>query len=198
MVIFALLFTGKVNGLRGQSNYEMADDRSFIIRGSSNIRDWAESADDAEGVASVVRSDDTHFDVNEVRIQVRTDGIRSIGVEGTAMNKKTYQTLRSEEYPVITFMVTSPIRSLPADGKKRLIDVPGTLNIAGVSRTVQLHPLISADSRGVINVEGDIFLRMSDFNIEAPVTLFGLLRVKDDIAVHFKISLLPDRRQGVP
>jgi hypothetical protein len=197
-VILALLFAGRVDDLRGQSNYQMADDRSFIIQGSSNIRDWAESADDADGIASVSRADNTHFDINEVRILVRADGIKSIGVEGTAMNKKTYQTLKSDRYPVITFMITSPIRSIQADGKKRLIEVTGTLIILGVSRVVQLHPFISADSRGTINVEGEIFLKMSDFNIEVPVTLFGLLHVKDDIAVHFKVSLIPDTRQGFP
>lgn len=170
----------------------MENDYSFIIRGGSNIRDWSESVDDADGIASVSMANETHLDIDEVRILIRANEIKSIGVEGTAMNKKTYETLKTDQYPTITFMVISPVRSVEADGKRHSIEADGTLTIAGISKKIKLHPAISVDGQGKINIEGDVFLKMSDFDIKPPVTLFGLLQVKDDFTVHFKISLIPD------
>lgn len=178
--------------LFSQSNYRLANDYTFIIRGSSNIRDWSESVDDGDGIASINMVGEKYFDIEEVRILIRANSIKSIGVEGTAMNKKTYETLKTIQYPMITFIVTTPLRSVTADGRKMQIQADGMLTIAGVSKIITLHPTIYADMQGRINVEGDVFLKMSDFDIEPPVTLFGLLRVKDGFTVHFKITLIPD------
>lgn len=178
--------------LYSQSNYKMESDYSFIIRGGSNIRDWSESVDDADGIASVNMVDEGHLDINEVRILIHSNEIKSIGVEGTAMNKKTYETLKTSQYPTITFMVTTAVRSLAADGKKHLIETDGILTIAGVSKIIKLRPVISAIPEGKIAIEGDVFLKMRDFGLEPPVTLFGLLRVKDEFTVHFEIALAPD------
>ena len=177
--------------LYSQSNYTLADDYTFVIRGSSNIRDWSESVDDVDGIANINIVDERHFDVEEVRILVRSSSIKSIGVEGTAMNKKTYETLKTIQYPMITFIVTTPLRSVAANGRKIRIQADGMLTIAGVSKIITLHPTIYG-RQGKINVEGDVFLKMSEFDIEPPVALFGLLRVKDSFTVHFKITLIPD------
>lgn len=179
--------------LYSQSNYEMADGYAVIIRGGSNIRDWAESAEEVSGIASINRTDDLHFDINEVRLLICANAIRSIGVEGDIMNKKTHETLMADRYPSITLIVTSPVKSVLADGKKHFMEVPGVLNIAGVTKIILVHPVISADKQGRINIEGNLFLKMSDFGIEPPVTLFGLLSVKDSVTVHFKMSLIPDK-----
>lgn len=190
-LFFVLLLYGAP--LYSQSNYAMEDGYSFIIHGSSNIRDWAESADDVEGIASINRVDDMHIDMNEVRILIRANAIKSMGVEGDIMNKKTYETLKTNQYPSITLIVTSPVKSLLADGKRRFVEAPGVLTIAGVTKRIVLHPLISVDRQGRINIEGDSFLKMSDFGLEPPVTLFGVLRVKDEVAVHFKLSMVPEK-----
>jgi hypothetical protein len=188
--IIALLFLGLPS--YSQSNYKMERDYSFVIRGGSNIRDWSESVDDADGIASVNMADEGRLDINEVRILIRANEIKSIGVEGTAMNKKTYETLKTSQYPTITFIVTTPVRSLTADGKKHLMETDGVLTIVGVRKIIKLHPVISAGPDGKIAVEGDVFLKMSDFGIEPPVTLFGLLRVQDEFTVHFSIKLTPE------
>lgn len=85
LILILLLYASP---LHGQSNYQMSEGYSFIIHGASNIRDWAESADDVSGIASINKIDDLHFDINEVRLLIRANAIRSIGVEGDIMNKK--------------------------------------------------------------------------------------------------------------
>lgn len=190
ILVFGLLLYGAP--LHGQSNYIMAGDHSFIIRGSSNIRDWSESANDADGIASISITDEKHFDIDEVRILIRANQIKSMDVEGNVMNKKIYETLKAGQYPTITFIVISTARSVAMDGEKHFIEARGILKIAGVSRIIRLHPAISAEEPEKINIEGDAFLKMSDFDIKPPFALFGLLRVNDDLTVHFKISLIPD------
>lgn len=174
-----------------QSNYKLADDYTFIIRGSSNIRDWSQSVDEVDGIAGITMPDEAHFDIDEISILIRANAIKSIGVEGTAMNRKTYETLKTTQYPTITFTATEPVNSIPANGKKSQMQAEGMLTIAGTSKKIILHPTVSADRNGRITVKGDVFLKMSDFNIDPPVTLFGLLRVTDHFAVHFKITLVP-------
>lgn len=191
ILTLAILLYG--SPLYSQSNYKLAQDYTFIIRGSSNIRDWSEFVEDADGIASVAMADEEHFDIDEVRILIRANSIKSIGVEGTTMNKKTYETLNTVQYPTITYIITSPIKSVITNGKKSQTQADGMLTIAGVSKIVTLHTTISAAKNGKIEVEGNVFIKMSDFNIEPPVTLFGLLRVTDNLTVYFKITLIPDR-----
>lgn len=181
-------------GLRpcySQSNYEITGDHSLIIKGSSNIRDWSQSVEDVEGVATVVRSDSDHFDVHEVKILIRTTSIKSIGIEGNEMDKKTYETLKADQYPTINLVVTTPLRSIPADAKKRFQEINAVLTVAGTEKSLKLHSSLSADKQGEILAEGEMFLRISDFHIRPPVTLFGLLRVKDDISIRFRVRLIP-------
>lgn len=191
LLMVVLLLYG--SPLYSQSNYGMADGYSVIIRGGSNIRDWAESAEEVSGIASINWIDDLHFDISEVRILISANAIKSMGVEGNIMNKKTYETLKTDQYPSITFMVTSPVKSVVADGKKRFVEASGGLTIAGITKVTSLHSIISADRQGRVNIEGNLFLKMSDFGIEPPVTLFGLLSLKDSVTVDYKMSLIPDK-----
>lgn len=175
---------------QAQSNYKVTSD-SFTIYGSSNIRDWAATIEEVDGVASITKADEFHYDIHEVRILIHTSSIKSIGVEGDAMNKKIYETLKTGRYPAISFMTTSALKSIPADGKEYFIEATGILTVAGVSKVVRIHSVISTVKPERITAEGNVLLKMSDFDIDPPTTLFGLLRVKDDISIHFKISLLP-------
>lgn len=177
--------------LYSQSNYNMDESYTFLIQGSSNIRDWMEFVEEVDGVANIIRLDSMHFDIHEVKILIRVNSIKSMGVEGTAMNKKTYETLKADQYPVINFMILSPVRPVVVIGKKHFIETKGLLTVAGITKTIRLHPTILITKEGKVSVEGHVFLKISDFGIDPPVTLFGLLRVKDEVFVHFNVNLVP-------
>jgi hypothetical protein len=186
----ALLLLG--SSLYSQSNYKMGSDYSFIIRGGSNIRDWSEFVADADGIASVSMEKEGYLNIYEVRILIRASDIKSMGVEGTAMNKRTYETLKADQYPTISFIATTPVGFLAMDGKKHLVETDGILVIAGTRKIISLRPIVSVNTDGNIDIEGDVFLKMSDFGINPPVALFGLLQVKDELTVHFSVRLTPE------
>lgn len=187
---------------RAQDNYKMTGNYSFIVRGSSNIRDWAETVYDVEGTAYVNRKPD-QAEIIEMRLLFRVYSIKSIGVEGNVMNEKTYETLKAGVYPSITFIITSPVNPVLTDGKRHFVEASGLLTIANISKIMKLHPAVSFSLSGIMTAEGSVFLRMSDFGLTPPVTLFGLLKVRDDVVVDFKITMEPhemtsENRKKVP
>jgi len=167
-------------------NYALAHDYSLTIHGGSNLHDWTETVGKSDGIGAVYWNDNGSFDLNGLKLIIEANSITS--TEGSVMNDKTYKALKTGKYPAITFMLTSPVKSVQSDGKKYQVEASGTLTIAGVTKPVVLHATVTADTHGKITFEGSQPIKMSDFGIDPPTALFGMLKVTNDITVQFKTS----------
>lgn len=109
------------------------------------------------------------------------------------MNRDFREALRSEAYPSIRFELEEArvIDSPSTSGTWTRVLAVGTLTIAGSSQRVatRAEGLELADGR--VRVRGSHPLAMTDFGIDPPSGLLGLVRAHDRIVVRFDITASP-------
>ena len=165
------------------------------ITGASNLRRFTCRARDVEGslllranaTRSVVMSGENVSTEPSLRIAVdRVD----CGID--AMNRHLRDGLHGAEFPVIDFrLATYEVDLASATPVARII---GQVTIGGVQRPVAVTASVRADSLGTMRVRGTYVLQMRDFGVAPPRRFGGLLRVRDQVTVHFDVA--PDADGG--
>lgn len=94
--------------------------------------------------------------------------------------------LNAAEYPVATFVLTSPIElgEAAAGGAEVTTDVTGELTLRGVTREV-VFPLTARLVGGEVQVAGSIDVVFADYDIEAPFT--PTIVVRDEGIIEFSL-----------
>ena len=165
------------------------------ITGASNLRRFRCRARDVEG-SLVLRANATRSAVlsgenvsTEPTLRVVVDRV-DCGID--AMNRHLRDALHGAVYPVIDFrLATYEVDLASATPIARII---GQVTIGGVQRPVAVTASVRADSLGTMRVQGTYVIQMRDFGVAAPRRFGGLLRVRDQVTVHFDVA--PDVDAG--
>lgn len=156
---------------------------TLAIRGTTNINSFA-----------------CHFDVgninNPVRVNYYAEGDRIkfdqtalvLSVDcfdcgGRGINSDFQELLKAEEEPHIylTLKEISPLKNSTA--YKALLDI----EIAGKSNRCEVPVAVEKDHS--LLVKGDLKLCLSDYKLEAPKKLFGLINIDDNVEIGFQLAL---------
>jgi hypothetical protein len=165
------------------------------ITGASNLRRFTCRAREVEG-SLLLRANATRSAVmsgenvsTEPSLRVVVDRVDcGIGV----MNRHLHDALRGAAYPIIEFRLgTYEVDLASASPAARIV---GQVTIGGVQRPVAVTASVRADSLGAMHVQGTYVIQMRDFGVAAPRRFGGLLRVRDQITVHFDVT--PDADGG--
>ena len=97
------------------------------------------------------------------------------------------EALSADRHPEIRFSSTR-IRSKPLRG----FVVEGELKIRGVSRIVKVNVVLSPRSQDRFQLDGDTTICLSDFGLERPSSLLGLVGTKDEALIHLLLWATPD------
>ncbi|GIV61444.1 MAG: hypothetical protein KatS3mg044_0310 [Rhodothermaceae bacterium] len=106
------------------------------------------------------------------------------------MNADLYRALKAEDYPEIVFELDAASVAAAEDHRYGLV-VDGRLRIAGVENAITLTVQAERRADGRYRATGGYPLRMSDYGIDPPRALLGLIRVDDQIVVHFDLVAAP-------
>ncbi|REL33208.1 YceI family protein [Rhodohalobacter sp. SW132] len=104
------------------------------------------------------------------------------------MNRDLNDALMSEEHPFISFEYTDT-RSMDfsdSSDQYRLL-VAGNLTVAGHTRQIEFPMEAYVQQDGTIRATGKTELRMTDYNVEPPTALLGIVKVDDLFTVHFEL-----------
>ncbi|MDQ7041648.1 MAG: YceI family protein [Rhodothermus sp.] len=108
-----------------------------------------------------------------------------------SMNRDLQQALQADRFPAIRFVLGKvAVLEAPTVDSVRL-DVTGALTIAGVTRTVRFVASGQLLVAGRVRLTGLLPLKLTDFKVKPPTALFGLVRVYDQITVHFDLVVQP-------
>ena len=69
------------------------------------------------------------------------------------------------------------------------IAAKGSLNIAGVTRPVDMMVKVLIRGNRKLIFEGSQTIKMSDFDIAPPTALFGTLKTGNEVAINFKTGI---------
>jgi hypothetical protein len=165
------------------------DSGRVVINGTSNIHEYtAESravrlvtAKVATASASPSFWDDLvkPGELQAFEIAVRADSLHS---PKDGLDKNMHKALKAEAHPDITFRL---LRLDTSGGARRAI---GVLRIAGAEREVALELTLTRREETLV-VTGRVQLLMTDFGIEPPKAMLGMLKTDPKVTISFETVL---------
>lgn len=105
------------------------------------------------------------------------------------MNRDLARALRAEDHPVIRFELTD-VYAVPALRDKVFgpLAAGGRLTVAGATRTVMVEGTLYALGEERYRLVGRLPLRMTDYGVDPPSALLGLVRARDRFVVYFDLE----------
>ena len=114
------------------------------------------------------------------------------------INKDFQEAMQAENFPTISLSVQKlhSTDSFKFENKYADIRADIALELAGISRSYQIgFERIEIESKKLSFV-GQKEVRMSDFQIDPPKALMGIIKANDDLVIHFNFELLLIKRQN--
>ena len=188
--LFVISIVGAMAFTTGDFNFKntsitVTDESSVVIRGTTSINTFKCSY-------NVLRLD------NPIQVVYRKVGHRmvfdktalvldkhSFDCGGKGINNDFQKILKSNKYPEI-ILYLNYINHLEDQPNNVLASID--IEIAGFSKTHKVPVKIKKSNNMIIT--GDLAISMSDYNLEAPKKLFGLISVDDTINVYFQLAVV--------
>lgn len=105
------------------------------------------------------------------------------------LDNNMYDALKTDDYPNITYHVTAD--SIISEAKKESLTVKttGKLSVAGKENTIDMIVTFSKSSDSTFTIKGSKELLMTDFGIDPPSMMLGLLKTDNKIVIRFELLL---------
>lgn len=115
--------------------------------------------------------------------------VRSLDCGIGLQNTHLFETLGATSNPTISFALAG--YSVEPSEAGRNVRMNGTLRIAGVERKAVLRGTVFRNAAGQLILRGDHAINVRDFGIAPPRRFLGILRVRDEVTVHFEVAVRP-------
>lgn len=182
--MIALLFASL---LSVPAQLSLGSGSKLTLEGDSSMHAWSCKASALEGtgeaaslgaVASSVSS--FELDLPVARIECGND----------TMDGKLRDALKASRFPRIAFKVSS-VASLPAaEGGTQKLKLSGRVEVAGVQKNVTAVVTVTPGPGNVVRAVASVPLKMTDFGVEPPSAMLGLLTTKDRIIVRVELEVV--------
>ena len=157
-------------------------DSKLTVEGTSTLHDWEMATEEMAGKGTFSFGD-SQFDITSFSFQLQTESLKS---ESKAMDKNTYKALKSADYPQIKY-VLKKVENSQGTGQDFVLNTTGILTIAGVSKTIDM-PVEVKISDDHLKFSGKVDLKMTDFDVDPPVLMFGTLKTGNEITIEFNVQ----------
>lgn len=153
---------------------------TMVIKGTSNLHEWESKAQQITGEISAKMDNNSVQSIPSVTINVPVAFIKSgKGI----MDNKTYDALKKDKFPNISFRSTSV-----SVASGNTLNAVGKMTIGGVTKDAVLRTTYSVNPDGTLKVKGGTTLKMSDFDINPPTALMGTLKTGNVVDIQFEVS----------
>jgi hypothetical protein len=188
LVIALLLIVPVANGETTTASGLRLVSSKVSLAGTSNIHPWTASSTAARLIRLDLAADAAGEDVWTAVLQPGAIAAFEIAIPAATLtspkeglDKNMHKALKVTQHPDITFRLT---RLEPADAAGAMKGV-GMLRIAGVEREMTMR-LTTQRSDGGLTVSGQVPLLMTDFGIEPPKAMLGMLKTDPKVTVTFE------------
>lgn len=156
------------------------------IAGTSSLHKWESGVNTVSIKSDVVINEAGLQSINSLYLEVDANSIKS--TKGSMMDKKTWEALKTDQFPKITYQLTKVESITPLTGE---FDVKalGNLTIAGVKLPISMNVKAKVLGNGNLSFRGSKSLKMTDFKIDPPTALMGTLKTGNEVTINFDIVL---------
>lgn len=185
---------------------------TLVLNGTSNVASWRCTGTTIRGEASVAAP---LSKVNEVIDRIEDGNIGpwmsnpeagkfpppafalSIPIEtlrctgGRPMERDLTRTLKAASFPSIDFRLDGVRAGIEHDLDEHLYRtaIGGHLALAGVTRELTVPVSAERLTRTTFRLRAELPVRMTDFSIQPPTAMFGLIKANDGLVVRFDLVL---------
>jgi polyisoprenoid-binding protein YceI len=165
--------------------YQPSPDSFIWIEGSSNVNEFICKSDRVKGHARVTSNRDG---TEETHVEVAVP-VKGLDCGKRQMNRDMFRTLKADEHPEIQFELSHAyvVGLAPGNGNQYLIRVEGYLTVAGETRLIVFDAMGEMKKENRYSLTGRKDILMTDFGLEPPSALFGMVRARDELVVHFEL-----------
>ena len=155
----------------------------FTVSGTSTVRGWTCTV---SGTAQVTPGSSAPAPGFAAGVQSATLTVPVANFEcpDETMTEHLREAMKPAEFGEITFQLDSYEAS--GDGA----EASGALTIQAVTRSVSF-PIALTPSGAGVTIAGEVGLDMTEYGVEPPVVLLGLLRVRPEIRIQFEGLVIP-------
>lgn len=188
--ILIFLFTLSGNVLAQSDSYNILEDKSTIqIEGTSTLHDWTSDVEEFSSHikfnAGALENDTLSNPVESLSLTIPVKSIES-GKGG--MNRRTYDALKSDDFPNIMFQMNNA-ELVNADSvlTSMELNVEGNLTVAGVSKDITLPVTGTKQEDGSFIFTGEYEINMKDYNVDPPSAMLGTVKAGEIVNITFEI-----------
>lgn len=155
----------------------------FTVSGTSTVRGWTCAV---RGTPEVTPGSSTPAPGFDAGVQSATLTVQVADFEcpDEEMTEHLFESMKPDEFAEITF----ELESYEASGAGA--QASGALTIHDVTMPVSF-PISLTPSGAGVEIAGEVRLDMTEYGVEPPVVMLGLLRVRPDIRIEFSGLVVP-------
>jgi polyisoprenoid-binding protein YceI len=172
-------------------SFTLAPQSRLSVEGDSSMHAWSCKAR-AIDVSARAEASAGEAAPSLESLQVRV-AVKALDCQSDVMEGKLRDALRADQFPTIDYRLTS-VKQLGGarPGEARLL-ATGELQLNGQKRTVNVLAVLTRGNDGAIEAKGAVPMKMSDFGVQPPTAMLGVLKTHDQITVRFDL-----RARAVP
>ena len=155
----------------------------FTVSGTSTVRGWTCSVSGTAAVTPGSSAPAPGF-ADGVQSATLTVPVADFECPDETMTEHLMEAMKPAEFAEITFQLDS------YDASGQGAEASGALTIQGVTMPVSF-PLSLTPSGAGVEIAGEVGLDMTEYGVEPPVVLLGLLRVRPEIRIQFDGLVVP-------
>ncbi len=181
LVIFiVLVFAAQVFS---QNNFSLAGSK-VQLNGTSTLHDWSADVNKTSGSANMTLAGNELVSIKALTISMDAKSLKSS--KGSTMDKNMNKTLKTDEYPKITF-VLDKVKSITPKGNSYEVKADGKLTIAGTTKIISMTVNGLAKGNDFV-FKGSQLVKMTDYNVEPPVMMLGTLKTANEVTINFEAT----------
>ncbi len=123
------------------------------------------------------------------RVQLQVP-VKSFDCGNPKMEHDLRRSLRAKEFPVIVFDLHRIESARVLRPGRYAISIAGALRLAGVEREEEIELLAERTAPDRFRFTAVLPVKMSDFEIDPPVALFGLIRAAAELKISFDLTFV--------
>jgi polyisoprenoid-binding protein YceI len=153
------------------------------IDGTSSLHDWTSDVTKIDWSGNITAEGNSVKAISDVNLKITVADIKS--EKGGMMDDKTYEAFKSEQFPTITFKLTS------ATVTGSTIKANGTLTMAGVSKPIVMNVATKVLADGSVHLSGSQVINMKDYKMTPPKAVMGTIKVGEKVTLLFELTVVP-------
>jgi polyisoprenoid-binding protein YceI len=166
----------------GQKAYTLKEHK-VTVDGTSSLHDWTSDVTKIDWSGKIIAEGNSVKAISDVNVKIQVTDIKS--EKGGMMDDKTYEAFKSEQFPTITFKLTS------ATVAGANVKANGTLTMAGVSKPIVMNVVTKVLADGSVHLSGSQVINMKDYKMTPPKAVMGTIKVGEKVTLLFELTLVP-------